>query len=63
MASKKYISVVSNLKDKYSSKVIPSMIDHFGYKNKMEVPSITHISINMGIGDGKDNPKKIRKRN
>ena len=59
MASKKYISVVSNLKDKYSSKVIPSMIDHFGYKNKMEVPSITHISINMGIGDGKDNPKKL----
>ena len=59
MASKKNISVVSNLKDKYSSKVIPSMIDHFGYKNKMEVPSITHISINMGIGDGKDNPKKL----
>ena len=35
------------------------MIDHFGYKNKMEVPIVTHISINMGIGDGKDNPKKL----
>ena len=35
------------------------MIDHFDYKNKMEVPSLTHISINMGIGDGKDNPKKL----
>jgi|TARA_B100001013_G_scaffold164970_1_gene98765 large subunit ribosomal protein L5 len=25
----------------------------------MEVPCITHISINMGIGDAKDNPKKL----
>ena len=59
MPSIKDISIISNLKNKYLSKVVPSMIDQFGYKNKMEVPSITHISINMGIGDGKDNPKKL----
>ena len=59
MANKSKASTISNLKDKYSSKVVPSMIDHFDYKNKMEVPILTHISINMGIGDGKDNPKKL----
>ena len=59
MPSIKDISIISNLKNKYLSKVVPSMIDHFGYKNKMEVPIVTHISINMGIGDGKDNPKKL----
>ena len=59
MPSIKDISIISNLKNKYLSKVVPSMIDQFGYKNKMEVPNITHISINMGIGDGKDNPKKL----
>ena len=51
MVSKIKTSAISNLKDKYLSKVVPSMIDHFDYKNKMEVPSLTHISINMGIGD------------
>ena len=59
MANKNKTSAISNLKDKYLSKVVPSMIDHFDYKNKMEVPILTHISINMGIGDGKDNPKKL----
>ena len=59
MANKIKTSAISNLKDKYLSKVVPSMIDHFDYKNKMEVPRLTHISINMGIGDGKDNPKKL----
>ena len=59
MPNKNKKSAISNLKDKYLNKVVPSMIDHFDYSNKMEVPNLTHISINMGIGDGKDNPKKL----
>jgi len=59
MASKKNTPIVSNLKGKYLNVVIPGMIDHFDYNNKMEVPNITHITINMGIGDAKDNPKKL----
>ena len=59
MPNKNKKSAISNLKDKYLNKVVPIMIDHFDYSNKMEVPNLTHISINMGIGDGKDNPKKL----
>ena len=51
--------IVSNLKGKYLNVVIPDMINHFDYNNKMEVPNISHITINMGIGDAKDNPKKL----
>jgi len=51
-----------NLRAKYKEMVIPAMMKQFGYSNLMEVPKITHVSINMGIGDGKDSPKKIRKR-
>ena len=47
------------LKSKYSDQVISSMIEHFNYKNMMEVPMLTQISVNMGIGDAKDNPKKL----
>ena len=35
------------------------MISKFNYKNPMQVPKISHITINMGIGDAKDNPKKL----
>ena len=59
MANKNKTSAISNLKVKYLNKVVPSMIDHFNYNNKMEVPILTHISVNMGIGDAKDNPKKL----
>jgi len=59
MASKKNMPIVSNLKEKYLNVVILDMINHFDYNNKMEVPNISHITINMGIGDAKDNPKKL----
>ena len=47
------------LKTKYKDIVIPKMISKFNYKNPMQVPKISHITINMGIGDAKDNPKKL----
>ena len=48
-----------SLKTKYKDIVIPKMISKFNYKNPMEVPKLSHITINMGIGDAKDNPKKL----
>ena len=48
-----------NLKTKYKDIVIPKMISKFNYKNPMQVPKLSHITINMGIGDAKDNPKKL----
>jgi len=52
-------SEVPNLRKKYKEMVVPAMMKQFNYSNLMEVPKITHVSINMGIGDGKDNPKKL----
>ena len=52
-------SDMPNFRKKYAEMVIPAMMKQFNYKNVMEVPKITHISINMGIGDAKDNPKKL----
>ena len=48
-----------NLKTKYKDIVIPKMVSKFNYKNPMQVPKLSHITINMGIGDAKDNPKKL----
>lgn len=48
-----------SLKTKYKDIIIPKMISKFNYKNPMQVPKISHVTINMGIGDAKDNPKKL----
>ena len=48
-----------NLRLKYKNMVVPAMMKQFNYTNVMEVPLINHISINMGIGDAKENPKKL----
>ena len=59
MAGKKDTQMLPNLRKKYKDEVVASMMDRFDYNNMMEVPKISHISVNMGIGDAKDNPKKL----
>ena len=59
MAKTKKNNFSSNLKNKYLNEVITAMVERFKYQNIMEVPSLSHISVNMGIGDAKDNPKKL----
>ena len=59
MATKNNTKFISALRKKYKDEVVADMMGRFKYSNIMEVPSITHISINMGIGDAKDNPKRL----
>jgi large subunit ribosomal protein L5 len=59
MAGKNNTQFISALRKKYKDEVIADMMARFKYSNIMEVPQITQISINMGIGDAKDNPKKL----
>ncbi|MGI6327513.1 MAG: 50S ribosomal protein L5 [Dethiobacteria bacterium] len=50
---------MSTLKEKYLTEVRPSLIEQFGYKNILEAPRLEKVVINMGIGEGKDNPKLL----
>jgi large subunit ribosomal protein L5 len=59
MADKKNTKQIPNLRQKYNEMVVTGMMEQFNYKNLMEVPKVSHIAINMGIGDAKDNPKKL----
>ncbi len=59
MAGKKDKQMIPNLREKYTGEVVSGMMDRFHYNNVMEVPKISHVSVNMGIGDAKDNPKKL----
>ncbi|VAW95440.1 LSU ribosomal protein L5p (L11e) [hydrothermal vent metagenome] len=42
---------MARLQETYKSTVIKSLVEKFGYKSVMEVPRITKITLNMGVGD------------
>ncbi len=41
---------MDKLEKKYKDKVVPVMMEKFGYKNKMAVPKITKVTINTSFG-------------
>jgi len=43
----------------YKEKVIPSLLEQFKYKNVHEVPKITKITINRGLGEASKNNKAL----
>ncbi len=47
------------LKDRYENEIVPAMMEKFSYKNKLEVPKIEKVVVNMGLGEAKDNAKII----
>ena len=48
----------TRLQEHYKEKVVGDLMTKFGYKSVMEVPRITKITLNMGLGDAV-NDKKI----
>jgi len=43
----------------YDEKIVKAMTEKFGYKNHMEVPKITKIVLNMGVGEATQDKKKV----
>src|SRR5438105_611194 len=47
------------LKGDYEERIVPAMIERFGYKNKLEVPRLDKIVINMGVGEATQDKKRV----
>jgi len=47
------------MKQKYLEEVRPALVKRFTYKNYMQAPRIEKVVINMGLGEGKENPKVL----
>ena len=47
--------------DRYRSEVRPKLTEEFGYKHVHQVPTITKIVVNMGVGEATSNPKLLEK--
>lgn len=50
---------VPRLRKHYDDVIRPKLIAQFGYKNVMQVPKITKIVLNMGIGEAVNDRKKV----
>ena len=42
---------MARLHDFYKETVVPSLVQQFGYKSPMEVPRISKVVLNMGVGE------------
>ena len=47
------------LKEQYKSEVVPALMKEFDFRSVMQVPRITKIVINVGLGEALDNAKAI----
>ena len=49
----------SRLREIYEKEIVPELIKEFGYKNALEVPKLTKIVLNMGVGEAVSDKKKL----
>src|SRR5688572_5281248 len=47
------------LRRDYDERIAPAMIEKFGYKNRLEVPRLEKIVLNMGVGEATQDKKKV----
>ena len=50
---------MSRLKDFYRDEVVKQLTEQFGYKSVMEVPKVTKITLNMGVGEALTDKKVL----
>ena len=52
--------IVPRLKEQYNQKIIPELISKFSMKNRLMVPKVTKVVLNMGLGADANDKKKVQ---
>jgi len=50
---------MARLREKYTKEAKPALIKKFGYKSVMQAPRLEKIVVNMGLGEGTQDPKLV----
>jgi large subunit ribosomal protein L5 len=50
----------ARLKTKYAEEIRPALIERFGYSTPMQAPKIEKITVNMGVGDAKQDSRVLQ---
>lgn len=49
----------ARLQQKYEEVIVPALVKEFGYKNRMQVPRLDKIVLNMGVGEATEDRKAL----
>ena len=49
----------SGLRQRYEEEVVPALVKEFDYQNPMQVPRLTKITVNIGLGEALTNSKAV----
>jgi large subunit ribosomal protein L5 len=52
-------TIVPRLKTRYYDEILPELIKRFGYKTPMEAPRLLKITLNMGVGEAKQDTRMM----
>ena len=52
--------VVPRLKERYAREIKPALIERFGYSSSMQAPKLVKITLNMGVGDAKQDSNMLQ---
>jgi len=52
--------VPPRMREKYLKEIVPALMKEFGYSSTMQVPKLTKITVNMGLGEAVSNPNIIK---
>src|SRR5215203_5011322 len=50
---------MARLKDRYSEEIRPALTERFGYSTPMQAPRLLKITLNMGVGEAKQDSKML----
>jgi large subunit ribosomal protein L5 len=51
--------VAARLKTRYNEEIRPELVERFGYTTPMQAPRIEKVTVNMGVGDAKQDSKVL----
>jgi large subunit ribosomal protein L5 len=52
-------NIVPRFKTKYEQEIKPALIERFGYSSSMQAPRVLKITVNMGVGDAKQDSNML----
>jgi large subunit ribosomal protein L5 len=50
---------MARLKDRYRAEIRPALIERFGYSSPMQAPELQKVTLNMGVGEAKQDSKML----
>jgi large subunit ribosomal protein L5 len=50
---------MARIKDRYNEEIRPALVRKFGYSSIMQAPKLTKVTLNMGVGEAKQDSKML----